>query len=42
MDTQKLTADLAADADPQVVAADRAAVVQSRSRVGARLIDLTV
>jgi hypothetical protein len=41
-DTQKLTADLAAKADPQIIAADRAAVSESRSQVGARLVDLLV
>ena len=40
LETQKLTADLAAKADEHVIAADRAAV--SRSLAGARLVDVTV
>jgi hypothetical protein len=42
LDTQKLTADLAAEAGPRVIASDRAAVVERRSLVGARLVDVLV
>jgi hypothetical protein len=40
LETQKLTADLAAKADAHVISADRAAV--SRSLAGVRLVDVTV
>jgi hypothetical protein len=43
---QKLVADLSQGADPQVVAADRAAVIESRRQVadgqGRRLLDVSV
>nr|WP_296075725.1 hypothetical protein [uncultured Actinoplanes sp.] len=41
-DTEKLTADLAAKADPRVISADRAAVAESRGQAGARLVDVLV
>jgi hypothetical protein len=42
MDTLKLANDLAGGADDKVVAEDRLAVLESRGRVGARLVDVTV
>jgi hypothetical protein len=45
-DWQKLAADVAAGADHRVIAADKAAIVESRRdmavRGGARLVDVTV
>jgi hypothetical protein len=43
MDTQRLTADLAGGAEPQVIATDRAMLTESRDRTGTRrLVDVTV
>jgi hypothetical protein len=42
MDSQRLTADLAAEADDRVIAADRAALLESRGRVGTHRVDVTV
>jgi hypothetical protein len=42
MDRAKLAADLAAPADDQTIASDRAALTESRNRVGTRLVDVTV
>ena len=46
MDSQKLAADLAAGADQRVIAADRAAVLESRHELRAHcrtsLVDVTV
>jgi hypothetical protein len=42
MDTLKLTNDVTGGADERVVAEDRIAVIESRGRVGARLVDVTV
>jgi hypothetical protein len=45
-DSQQLAADVAANADQRVIAADKAAVVESRqqvaSRLGTHLVDVTV
>ena len=45
-DWRKLTADVAAGAEPQVIAADKAAIVASRVQVaqvqGTHLVDVTV
>jgi hypothetical protein len=42
MDTLKLTTDVTGGADDRVVADDRVAVLESRGKVGGRLLDVTV